>query len=231
METLRGLNVIQPVMGQRVYEEIKEAIINNTIKPGTMIQERILAEKLGVSRTPVREALRRLNSEGLIELIPGKGATVTKITIEDIREIMQVREPLECLAVKLAAERIQPQDIKYLEDMIANWDKEINCTDPAQINFQSLSTKDIAFHEYIVEIAGNKRLASILNMLRDQIRRITFLTQDNKTRIETSFPQHLKILEALKQRDPAAAEESMRKHMQSIKEYYYDWFGFKEANL
>ncbi|WP_170066361.1 GntR family transcriptional regulator [Neomoorella humiferrea] len=218
-------------MGQKVYEQIKEAIINNTIKPGTMIQERILAEKLGVSRTPVREALRRLNSEGLIELIPGKGATVTKITIEDIREIMQVREPLECLAVKLAAERIQPQDIKYLEEMIANWDKEINCTDPAQINFQSLSTKDIAFHEYIVEIAGNKRLASILNMLRDQIRRITFLTQDNKNRIETSFPQHLKILEALKQRDPAAAEENMRQHMQSIKEYYYDWFGFKEANL
>ncbi|PRR69901.1 putative HTH-type transcriptional regulator YdfH [Moorella humiferrea] len=231
METLRGLDVIQPVMGQKVYEQIKEAIINNTIKPGTMIQERILAEKLGVSRTPVREALRRLNSEGLIELIPGKGATVTKITIEDIREIMQVREPLECLAVKLAAERIQPQDIKYLEEMIANWDKEINCTDPAQINFQSLSTKDIAFHEYIVEIAGNKRLASILNMLRDQIRRITFLTQDNKNRIETSFPQHLKILEALKQRDPAAAEENMRQHMQSIKEYYYDWFGFKEANL
>jgi DNA-binding GntR family transcriptional regulator len=229
METLRGLDVIQPVMGQRVYEEIKEAIINNTIKPGTMIQERILAEKLGVSRTPVREALRRLNSEGLIELIPGKGATVTKITIEDIREIMQVREPLECLAVKLAAERIQPQDIKYLEDMIANWDKEINCSD--QINFQSLSTKDIAFHEYIVEIAGNKRLASILNMLRDQIRRITFLTQDNKTRIETSFPQHLKILEALKQRDPVAAEENMRQHMQSIKEYYFEWFGFKEANL
>jgi DNA-binding GntR family transcriptional regulator len=226
METLRGLDVIQPVMGQRVYEEIKEAIINNTIKPGTMIQERILAEKLGVSRTPVREALRRLNSEGLIELIPGKGATVTKITIEDIREIMQVREPLECLAVKLAAERIQPQDIKYLEDMIANWDKEINCSD--QINFQSLSTKDIAFHEYIVEIAGNKRLASILNMLRDQIRRITFLTQDNKARIETSFPQHLKILEALKHKDPVAAEESMRQHMQSIKEYYFDRFGFKE---
>ncbi|WP_256369537.1 GntR family transcriptional regulator [Moorella sp. E306M] len=216
-------------MGQRVYEEIKEAIINNTIKPGTMIQERVLAEKLGVSRTPVREALRRLNSEGLIELIPGKGATVTKITIEDIREIMQVREPLECLAVKLAAERIQPQDIKYLEDMIANWDKEINCSD--QINFQSFSTKDIAFHEYIVEIAGNKRLASILNMLRDQIRRITFLTQDNKARIETSFPQHLKILEALKQRDPAAAEENMRQHMQSIKEYYFDRFGFKEVNL
>lgn len=226
METLRGLDVIQPVMGQRVYEEIKEAIINNTIKPGTMIQERVLAEKLGVSRTPVREALRRLNSEGLIELIPGKGATVTKITIEDIREIMQVREPLECLAVKLAAERIQPQDIKYLEDMIANWDKEINCSD--QINFQSLSTKDIAFHEYIVEIAGNKRLASILNMLRDQIRRITFLTQDNKARIETSFPQHLKILEALKHKDPVAAEESMRQHMQSIKEYYFDRFGFKE---
>lgn len=229
METLRGLDVIQPVMGQRVYEEIKEAIINNTIKPGTMIQERILAEKLGVSRTPVREALRRLNSEGLIELIPGKGATITKITIEDIREIMQVREPLECLAVKLAAERIQPQDIKYLEEMIANWDKEINCSD--QINFQSLSTRDIAFHEYLVEIAGNKRLANILSMLRDQIRRITFLTQDNKTRIETSFPQHINILEALKQRDPVAAEENMRQHMQSIKEYYFDRFGFKEANL
>ncbi|MGI9860016.1 GntR family transcriptional regulator [Moorella naiadis] len=226
MESLRDLEVIQPVMGQKVYEEIKEAIINNTIKQGTMLQERIIAEKLSVSRTPVREALRRLNSEGLIELIPGKGATVTKITIEDIREIMQVREPLECLAVRLAAERIQPRDIKYLEDIIANWDKEINCSD--QINFQSLSTKDIAFHEYLVEIAGNKRLANILNMLRDQIRRITFLTQDNRNRIEISFPQHLKILEALRLRDPVTAEASMRQHMQSIKEYYFEWFGFKE---
>ncbi|WP_258359235.1 GntR family transcriptional regulator [Moorella sulfitireducens] len=229
MESLRGVDVIQPVMGQKVYEEIKEAIINNTIKPGVMLQERVIAEKLGVSRTPVREALRRLNSEGLIELIPGKGAMVTKITIEDIREIMQVREPLECLAVKLAAERIQPLDIKYLEEMIATWEEEINSGH--QINFQSLSKKDIAFHEYIVEIAGNKRLAYILNLLRDQIRRITFLTQDNKTRIEISLPQHIKILQALKQRDPVAGEESMRQHMQSIKEYYFDWFGFKENLL
>ncbi|WP_338817881.1 HTH-type transcriptional repressor RspR [Moorella thermoacetica] len=229
MESLRDLDVIQPVRGQKVYEEIKEAIINNTLKPGTMLQERIIAEKLGVSRTPVREALRRLNSEGLIELIPGKGATVTKITIEDIREIMQVREPLECLAVKLAAERIQPRDIKFLEELLADWEREIN--NPGNIDFQFLSAKDIAFHEHIIKVAGNKRLAYILNILRDQIHRITFLTQDNRNRIETSNPQHLRILEALKQRDPLGAEQSMRQHMQSIKEYYFEWFGFKETNL
>jgi len=225
MDSLRDLRVNQPVIGQKVYEELKKAIINNTIGQGTILQERMIAEKLGVSRTPVREALRTLNSEGLIELIPGKGAMVTRVTIEDVREIMQVREPLECLAVNLAAEKVKPRDIKYLEELITTWEREMSLH---EINYQSLSARDIAFHEYIVEIAANKRLASMLHILQDQIKRITFLTQDNRGRVEISLPQHLAILEAIKKQDPVGAEQAMRQHMKSIKEYYFERFGFKE---
>jgi len=226
MEKLKDINIVRPVTGQRVYEEIKEAIINNTIKPGSMIQERVIAKKLGVSRTPVREALKKLSAEGLIELIPGRGAMVTKITIEDIREIMQVREPLECLAAKLAAERVTLRDIEYLEAMVSSWKQEIDNT--TDIDFVSISRWDIGFHEYIVEIARNNHLAHLLSIIRDQIRRITFMTQDNKHRIETSLSQHIKILEALKRKDPRAAEENMREHMESIRRYYFERFGLKE---
>lgn len=226
MDVLVDLGSHQPVAGKKVYEELKEAIVRNTIKQGVMLQERMLAEKLGVSRTPIREAFRMLSVEGLIDLIPGKGASVTRVSIEDVREIMQVREPLECVAVRLAAEKARESEIAYLEETILKWQDEASKT--TDINFQSLSAYDSAFHEYIVQIANNKRLAYILSTLRDQIRRITYLTQDNKNRLDISLPQHLQILEAMKRHDPDYAEESMLAHMKSIREYYFERFGFRE---
>jgi len=227
MDVLVDLGSHQPAATQKVYEELKEAIVSNRIKQGVILQERMLAEKLGVSRTPVREALRRLDIECLIEVIPGKGATVTRVSIEDVREIMQVREPLECLAARLAAEKIQDEDIACLKGTVSGWREEINKYNGT--NFESFNAYDSAFHEYIVQIAKNKRLAAILGTVRDQIRRITYLTQYNTKRIELSLPQHERILYALGQRNAIEAEESMRDHMRSIKEYYYERFGFRES--
>ena len=204
------------------YQSIKSAIVEDELKPGTVLQERALAEKLSVSRTPVREALQRLAKDGLVEIIPGKGAIVSKFTAEDVREILQIRELLEGLAARLTADNATTEDLEWMESLLSPTNQYL-----AEKRFKDLYEVDLKFHSFLAGKSQNSRLISILNMLGDQIRRMTSLSREDPIRASESIAQHKAILEAIKARDAETAEEAMRHHIRSVRAYLFARMGFR----
>jgi DNA-binding GntR family transcriptional regulator len=200
---------------QIVYNAIKELIIKDELKPGTLLVERRLAEYLDLSRTPVREALRKLEASGFVEFIPNSGVFVSHIKIEDIIEIYELREGLDAIAVRLCTQRINDDIIQELESNVLNSEQEFIGND-----YLKYLEYDMAFHEVYIREAKNQRLKDILYMLLDQIKRIANLTIGDAERVTTSIQQHKGIIEAMKQQDTARAEQLARDHMTSVKEYH-----------
>ena len=202
---------------QLAYEAIKEEIINNRIKPGTILVERQLCEALNTSRTPIREALQKLTNEGLVDFNPGKGAFVSDITYLDLIEIYHIREVLEGLAASMCAKNIDAFQVKALEENLASQHQAVVSGDS-----ERFIQKDMEFHDIIVEIAGNKRLKLFISNMRDQIKRITYLIRDDKHRLDDSLEQHNQIFKALKAKDLKQAENAMKSHMKNSIEYHID---------
>lgn len=198
-----------------VYENIKKRIINNSIKPGEPINEGAISEELKISKTPVREALQQLEKEGFVEIIPGKGAFASHISIQDIRELFEIREILECEVVKLTAKKVDPTTVKLLRDRFIASENEKD-KEP----FTHFKSGD-QIHLFIFEAFGNKRLLEIYRRLQDHIvrNRIYFFEHSHPIRSEESFKEHLEILEALEAKDPLRAEEAVRNHLKNSLEY------------
>ncbi len=204
------------------YQSIKTAIIEDELKPGTVLQERALAESLNVSRTPVREALQRLAQDGLVEIMPGKGAIVKRFTAEDVREILEIREVLEGLAAGLVAEAVTEEDLNWLERLLAPAEEHLSSG-----RYMEVHQIDLQFHAFLAAKAGNSRLLTILSMLSDQIRRMTNLSREDRARAAESILQHRAIYEALKAGDPVGAQEAMKEHIRSVKAYLFRKMGFR----
>jgi len=200
---------------QFVYNKIKNLIIKNQLKPDTLLVERQLCETLGVSRTPVREALRKLASEGMIEIIPKKGAFVSKIRFEDLMEIFEIREALEGMAVRLCTLRKSEEIIKQMEDCIASQEKALELGDR-----DSSVEKDLNFHTLYIRASRNSRLIDFLKTITDQINRFAVTTVDDIERQKLSLKQHKNILESIKKNDAELAEKLVREHIVNVKEYH-----------
>ncbi|MBS3906927.1 MAG: GntR family transcriptional regulator [Syntrophaceae bacterium] len=198
-----------------VYENLKSRILSNSLKPGEPLNEGILSEELKISKTPIREALQQLEKEGFIENIPGKGAFVSLISIQDIREIFEIREILECAVIRHAVTKVNPEKVEGIRNKFIS-SESVN----KRVSAGHFKAGD-EVHTFIFEAFGNNRLTEIYRRLQDHIvrNRIHFFNQSHPDRSEESFREHLEILEALKAQNPVRAEEAVRKHLQNSLEY------------
>jgi len=198
-----------------VYEDLKNRITFNLLKPGEALNEGVLSEELKTSKTPIREALQQLEKEGFIENIPVKGAFVSQISIQDLREIFDLREILECEVIKRAALKADPDKVEALKKKFIS--SENNSKKVSTGGFKSGDE----VHSFIFETYGNHRLIEIYRRLQDHIvrSRIHFFNQSHPDRSEESFKEHLEILDALKAQDPSRAENAVRIHLRNSMEY------------
>jgi DNA-binding GntR family transcriptional regulator len=198
-----------------VYEKIKERIIDGSLAPGLPINENDFAQDLNVSKTPIREALRQLEREGLVENIPGRGSAVSHITFQDIRDIFETREIIECGAAKRAAlindENGVKAKRKELETYSKNWDeaKELNWG-PAE---------DI--HLFIIKSLGNQKLVDTYQGLLDHIKRMRkhFGGRFTRQRFNKLVAEHLEILDAIIEGNGDRAELAVQNHLHSAAAY------------
>ena len=196
-----------------VFNTLRQAILRGELKPGERLMEIALANRLGVSRTPIREALRMLELEGLVIMIPRKGAQVAQITEQDLNDVLEVRLGLEELAVRFACERITDEEIKELGLAVKEFEKKMREDD-----LSAQAEADVKFHEIIYGANHNRRLVQIINNIREQMYRyrIEYL-KDVESR-KTLVKEHYEICDALKHRDAEGAVEKMCIHIKNQQE-------------
>lgn len=191
-----------------VFNTLREAILKGDLKPGERLMELQLAAKLGVSRTPIREAIRMLEQEGLAVTIPRRGAEVARMTEKDMEDVLQIREALEILAVQLANEKITSEQIQELENCVAAFEDAVKTGDVKKI-----AQTDIDFHDIIYMAGENTKLVAMLNNLREQIYRyrVEYL-KDEKIYVRL-MEEHQEIIEGLKRRDVDYVVSMVKKHV------------------
>jgi len=197
-----------------VFQSLREAIINGNLKPGERVMEVQLAEKLGVSRTPVREAIRKLELEGLLIMIPRKGAYVADVSLKDIIEVLEIRASLEGLAAALAAEKATDEEIQLMKVKSHEFSECVKKED-----VKGMIQKDSEFHDIILSSAKNKRLNTIIEGLREQVQRfrVVYFTEINKS--EYVSQEHLRVFEAIADRDSEKARKYAQQHIENLTEY------------
>ena len=191
-----------------VFHTLREAILKGELKPGERLMELQLAAKLGVSRTPIREAIRMLEQEGLAVTVPRKGAEVAKMTEKDMEDVLVVRAALDGLAVELACDNITAEQLEQLQ----NAEKEFGaCIQDCDL--KKIAEADVEFHEVIYHATGNARLVTMLSNLREQMYRyrLEYIKDEDKRQI--LLLEHDKILKAVKMRHVEEAKEAMREHI------------------
>ena len=200
-----------------VYENLKKRIISHSLTPGEPLNESILSKEQGISKTPIREALQQLEKEGFVENIPGKGSFVSRISIQDIREMFEIREILECEVIKRVASK---GDLNRAEAEAIGRKFESSGADGNK-NPRSYFRAGVQIHTFVFETFGNKRLLEFYRRLQEHIERMRlyFFNQVEPERSEQSFKEHLEILNALVAQDPPRAEKAMRDHLQNSLEY------------
>ncbi len=200
---------------QQVYEYIKNKINSNEYPPGTPLTEESICDELKVSRTPVRDAIRRLTSENLLVLTPGVGLSVSSIGLEDLIEIFDIREGLEGLAVRLFIDRAPDATIKRLHDCVAAGEDAVHHND-----FRQFMDHDMEFHRIIDATVRNKRLTSMLDSLYEQINRLTCANREDPEVCRLALSGLHRILKAIENRDRQAAIGAMETHVREVKRYY-----------
>ena len=191
-----------------VFNTLREAILKGDLKPGERLMELQLASKLGVSRTPIREAIRMLEQEGLAVTTPRKGAEVAKMTLKDIEDVLEIRDALDELAVRIACQKISDEQLKQLEDMKELFEKSTQTG-----NVKKIAEADVTFHDVIYEATGNPKLVTLLNNLREQVYRYRVEYIKDPKNYPTLIAEHEAILESLKNRDVKNAVEAMHVHV------------------
>lgn len=192
----------------RVYNTIRDRILSGDYHENEELKENTIATELGVSRTPVREALRKLELEGLVNIIPNKGAYVTGITKKDIHDIYMIRSYLEGLCAKLACENITNAQIEALEEILYLTDFHAR-----RSHFDQIVELDNKFHDLLYKASGSKILNHVLSDFHQYVERVRKITLSRPYRAEKSSKEHAAIVEALKKRDGQLAETLAHEHM------------------
>jgi DNA-binding GntR family transcriptional regulator len=196
-------------LSQRVRDHLRGEILSNRLTPGTHLQEEIIAAQLGISRAPVREALRLLAAEDLVRIAPRRGAVVRSLSPEEFLAAYQVREALEVLAIRLAIPRLTPLDHSALRDL----HQEMVLL-AARGDVDGFFEANAAFHTLIVERSGNDRLREIYRQLMNQLRRYRMRSMSLRGGLERSLAEHAAILDAVERRDADAAARLLADHIQ-----------------
>lgn len=197
-----------------VFESVRGAIISGVLKPGERLMEVQLAEKLGVSRTPIREAIRKLELEGLVIMMPRKGAYVADLSLKDITDVLEIRAALEGLAAGLAVLRITDEEIEELEITARQFHQAIEDDD-----FDMIVQKDIEFHDRIFRATRNDKLLQITNNLREQVQRFRIMYINKSNKSKDLAKEHYEIAEAISKRNIDMAERIAKKHIENAEKY------------
>lgn len=200
-----------------VFNTLREAILKGELQPGERLMELQLASQLGVSRTPIREAIRMLEQEGLAVTMPRKGAEVAKMTLKDMEDVLEVREALDDLAVRIASEKISAEQLKRLKKARDRFAESTRTNDVKQI-----AEADVAFHDVIYDTTDNQKLVTMLNNLREQIYRYRVEYLKNPNNYDMLIREHEDIVNALEAHDKLASQQAMHIHVynqaQAVKE-------------
>ena len=191
-----------------VFNTLRQAILKGELEPGERLMEIHLAEWLGVSRTPIREAIRKLELEGLVLMIPRKGAEVAEISEKSLREVLEVRRSLEELAIELACQRITPEELTALEEAENRFARAVEDGE-----VMAIAESDENYHELIYQATANDRLVQILNNLREQMYRYRLEYIKDEDRRQILVVEHEHILRAVRRRDIADAKSAVREHI------------------
>jgi DNA-binding GntR family transcriptional regulator len=195
-------------LAQQVYEHLRQSILANAYPPNTPLPEEALAARLNVSRVPVREALRRLAADGLVNFVPRQGAVVSSLSPKQFLDAYRLREALESLAIRLAAPRLTPDDFQALE-----WRQAEMEAAAAERDFEQFFAADTAFHALFVERADNDYLRTVYDPLIDQMRRYRSPAADLRGGLERSIGEHEAMLDAIRSGDVEEAARLLSEHI------------------
>lgn len=213
---------------EQVYCILKDGILNHEYADNQVLNERVLSEELNVSRTPIREALKALESEGWVEYVPYKGVVVKRVGLKEHIEIIQVRNALEVLMIELVMPHITEELLCTLQGIV---DRQAVCAASPDPDKKLFSLLDIEFHEALATANPNDTLKDLLAGLRDRIRRfaMSHLIWDHNRYSET-FKEHNHILQMLKARDKAGAIRAMKQHLKNLQQTSYLYLSREEAS-
>ncbi len=204
-----------------VYHKLKDMIIENQLTQGNPLSERKLCTMLETSRTPVREALKRLHSEGFVDFTPKYGAFVSKVTYDQVLQVYDIREMMEALAAKSFTQTTNEIELKTLNDIFDKLEQSTNAH-----KFKESLEIDLKFHHFIMERCRNEMLLKYLKSIFEHIDRIIKLTHYSDEWAFESIEYHRNILEKINSRDAEGVEIEMRKHVRASKKRQLEnWMG------
>ena len=191
-----------------VFYTLRQSILTGELKPGERLMEIHLADKLGVSRTPVREAIRRLELEGLVTMFPRRGAEVAQITEKSMSDVLEVRRTLDALCAELACDRITKEGLAALKQACETFEQCVDTQDTKKI-----AQADVALHDIIVQATGNQRLIQMVNNLSEQMYRYRFEYIKDSRQHETLVKEHRIIYQSILDKDKDTAAAAAKTHI------------------
>ena len=206
------LDSYQPLR-EAVCESLRNAIKKGILSAGERLMEVQLAEELGISRTPVREAIRKLEQEGYVIMLPRRGAYVSSVSVHDVQEIFEIRSALESLSIGLAARRIEPNELDELQRLLSLIEGYIKEDD-----IDGIVKTDIEFHDLLYQVSRNERLGVIINNLKEQLARFRKLSMSYPGRLHDTLEEHREMVEAIANGDVEAARDAAERHMERAEE-------------
>lgn len=200
------------------YDRLKDAIRHANIPPGEPLSENRISKILGISRTPVREALQMLSQEGLVEITPGRGVTVAARSFREILDVLYIRMLVEPDLTRQATENISPNQIAVMWDSLIEMEEAVNTSDRPR-----WSIADTAWHDTLSDACPNKLLGEVVLQLRNRVHRYASIDHNLKIRqLRNGTAEHRLILEAIDSGDGEAAANAMRDHLESLRKNLFD---------
>lgn len=191
------------------YDAIKDLVLREKIEPGRVLSTSALMEQVEMSRAPVVDAIKRLESEGFIQVMPQQGVMIRQMTVQEMRDINETRLVLETYVMEKVTLEITAKDISYLENVIDDMEQKAKEKD-----YYEFIVLDHEMHNYLYDLYPNEYLKSILRRMRDRIFTVGFkIVARREGRLETTVQEHAEILQALRERDAARAVKAMRDHL------------------
>lgn len=196
-----------------VFNTLRQEILTGKLKPGERLMEIHLADKLGVSRTPIREAIRKLELEGLVIMIPRRGAEVAQISWKSLKDVLEVRRALDVLAIELACERMDHEKLELLYKACESFEAATKTKDTRKI-----AEADVVFHDIIVASTENKRLIQLVNNLSEQMYRYRFEYIKDESQHDMLVQEHKEMYRSIQCKDKKAAAGVVKKHIDNQEE-------------
>ncbi len=198
-------------LGEVVFDYLRNAILSGDLKPGERLMEISLAEQLGVSRTPVREAIRKLELENFVEMIPRKGAYVAQLKAKDILDILEIRALFDGYAAAAAAEKMTEEEVKSLSATLDKFNKAV-----AKGDKQAMIDTDNRFHDQLIQATKNRKLIEIVNSLQDQFQRFRIIYFNEFDSYGDMQSSHQELYDAIARHDIRCARERAEQHIKIV---------------